>query len=382
MRRSLPSLPVPSEPFDLVRLFFLPWMYNAVDQSENSSKAAFEAGDHWKFHFILLYFDLSGETNVPRWRVYDSRPIHIRRVLQDFRTYVQRVVTGLQWFTYPTTLQNANQEMLPFQAEEPIIVPQQTVGWTCGVHTIINAWILAIGLDINKTFKPTGTSYADAIRVINLVSAGYADGDLVFNFLCGSGWAITPASRPVESNFGELLGEHNIRDHASLTRYINGIQGIEDTAFERLTSRRTRDLGCQVPANSNALEGLIRRILPPAAAAVATPATAPTTAPAAAPSTTPVAIDEDPKNGDEIRPKPDKKPKRKKMTQAQAKVKAKERAETQKKARAEKKAEVQKNAAAGPAPKTTEPTPSTDLTSERRETRAQTKARLARETAK
>jgi len=116
-------------------------------------------------------------------------------------------------------LDNVDRPAFPLPlAQQP--ARRQVNGWACGVHVILNAWALALGLQIRSTGCHLGNGfYQQAVEIINLAMLGRMNSDTIRNFLAcwefitadsqvgeGRAFAITTA-------FGSLqeLSEHIAR---------------------------------------------------------------------------------------------------------------------------------------------------------------------------
>lgn len=62
-------------------------------------------------------------------------------------------------------------------------VAQQLVDWACGYHTILNAWVIALGLNLSPDFIPETKFYEEARQLVILALGGFLDYRIAYAFL-------------------------------------------------------------------------------------------------------------------------------------------------------------------------------------------------------
>jgi hypothetical protein len=129
-------------------------------------------------HIVLVVLqeeDCKGRRGDTEFRMYllDSSPSFTYMADEFIHERVEQAARSLRWTGTPTMDQT-----IPFKPQlERIPVPSQGGHWQCGLHTIINAWIIALGLTLRGEFD-RGTVvrvYREAPVLIYLAYEGGLD---------------------------------------------------------------------------------------------------------------------------------------------------------------------------------------------------------------
>lgn len=164
---------------------------------------------------------------VPSIRVFDST----RALLWDpGEGEIDNLLTNMRWYYGDTDVQSLPEPVITHWPE----VSTQNYNYngmqTCGVHTILNGWAVAIGMSqhINSSKPPTHQDYKDAIIFIGLVYQGCADFWLLYSFLSEKDF-IRPPCPLVELK--ALEGE-NLVDY-KIDTFINTLAAVGAQFFDR-----------------------------------------------------------------------------------------------------------------------------------------------------
>lgn len=201
----------------------------AKKNGEKSAQAVIAGDKDHRSHVFLVLVRRTPD-NLCEVRVYDSYVLNFRtnpvewwRVLRT----IQNVVRNMEWFgggTAHPELDDGGYD-IRFAPEVEVHVSRQDGAWTCGVHTVLNAWCIAMNLLPNPDFvagREDDTHFYDtAVRIINLAVRGFADSSLIYAFLVGHGFALPNKVRSQCPSSGPLVHEHSIRSAASLRAYVD-----------------------------------------------------------------------------------------------------------------------------------------------------------------
>lgn len=235
----------------------IPWVYNFEEVVATAFKSG-DAGLHKKIanadkklrsHIFLLLISVNrGHCEI---RIYDSKrmwfrdnPIVWSLVLSSIRT----VIRNMEWFPHDAANEahaaacdglHALQDPRFGPEVEVQVAEQQEGGWQCGVHTILNAWTVAMNLLPNPRFQHNPENPKDfynlAINTINLVVAGLANSDLIYTFLVGYAYALPSKTRDQCPSFGRLDDIHRISSISDLDEHINEAHQNALDGFEQNT---------------------------------------------------------------------------------------------------------------------------------------------------
>lgn len=101
-----------------------------------------------------------------------------------------------------------------------------STGQTCGIHTILNAWVSALELTLNSAFVPGEAFYREAVSMINLAMSGYMDSTTISCWLHCRGYTRfenVSAGKRVVPTFNRTLTCHK---HEDVNNYRNMLNGM------------------------------------------------------------------------------------------------------------------------------------------------------------
>lgn len=164
--------------------FFLPHVDSALSQIPERANANFQDYKNARTagHIRLFMLEPDGDTANVVVRVYDSsfhtgvKAMVRGNLLADVIDFMNRV----QW--WPENQLN-DQKVRIANSLTRQECPGQSNGWACGVHTILNAWTIAMGLSLNRNERMNPAFYQDAVDIINLAVEGYMDYGTIHAFL-------------------------------------------------------------------------------------------------------------------------------------------------------------------------------------------------------
>ncbi|KAF2645958.1 hypothetical protein P280DRAFT_532395 [Massarina eburnea CBS 473.64] len=134
-------------------------------------------------HIVLLVIQYNNGFK-PTISVVDSRPYHHDfEARQHIFTAAIKLLTGSNWYR---KIHDIGDVPRPRHATW-IPCALQTANWTCGYHTILNAWSYVLGLQPNINFhqdwSSTSQFFRDLQDVVHLARVGGATRDLIVAFL-------------------------------------------------------------------------------------------------------------------------------------------------------------------------------------------------------
>lgn len=207
----------------------LPWVY----RQKNGEDEAWELKlTHWILFVVEIplcvwcKFDGTGKAiptvntaQLPQIKVCDPENMLLGTQQREVMNDVMAIVHDLQWYLGPNHgLYGASPHaFLPedypslpalFYTEDlPLYKSQenrdQSAEASSAIHCVLNAWVDALHLkgtrsfELEKKRKPILEFYDKAVQLINLVIDGYAGSEMIYNFLCGYGYAIENESKTV-----------------------------------------------------------------------------------------------------------------------------------------------------------------------------------------
>ncbi|KAH9874345.1 hypothetical protein IAQ61_003534 [Plenodomus lingam] len=137
---------------------------------------------HYGNHFILLVIQLDDQARVT-FAILNSMNHHLdSRSRQNIHKWARTIVIRHGWMGAPM-LRNPTLELPVFTTYIP--VSQQPTQSECGYYVIINAWILALGLQPDSSVRVDWSDefFEDLINLIHLTRIGKADWALIYAFL-------------------------------------------------------------------------------------------------------------------------------------------------------------------------------------------------------
>ncbi|GAB7356651.1 hypothetical protein MBLNU459_g7368t1 [Dothideomycetes sp. NU459] len=170
-------------------------------------------------HFLIrvLEADTPDGGNV-QCHVYDSMGFHLenqRHVLVD---QIRQAILNSGWFETPEF-----PDAVPTMPDDSFIWPntaQQGDGTSCGVITVLNAWICAFGLwPVEYEFPQLSYGLMIMAReLINLALAGFMDSNTITAFLRSYGLVDRDANVPADRTFSRTMAFYN--EAADLDRQL------------------------------------------------------------------------------------------------------------------------------------------------------------------
>ncbi|KAF2494018.1 hypothetical protein BU16DRAFT_540549 [Lophium mytilinum] len=218
-----------------------PWLYPYIF-SEKPPKGG-RAGAH-----ILLYvfqqegervgfYRLDSDPNNKATRP-ENRPRHDRDALRNARDFV----TWDQW--------GNDRLKYPDKQATPIPVPQQPGGTnSCGVHSVLNAWAVALGLEINPSPKKAlkcgdVSDQEDARWLVNAALAGAVGWADIYAFLACKDYVVRTSRVPANRQF-----DHAQRQGATRGRDVELDGYPERIETQRVFDQSLADNGVELVAN-------------------------------------------------------------------------------------------------------------------------------------
>ncbi|KAI8942285.1 hypothetical protein NX059_000364 [Plenodomus lindquistii] len=120
-------------------------------------------------HHLLAVIERSEtEDGIIHMRYYDSCPRRLRDAYVYIAGRLGGVVRSLGW-TSTRSGQTATKVTPRFHTTT---VPEQLGGWACGAHTVINAWILALGLTPSQSVTYSRDIYEEFFTLANAACSG------------------------------------------------------------------------------------------------------------------------------------------------------------------------------------------------------------------
>ncbi|KAF2020092.1 hypothetical protein BU24DRAFT_489925 [Aaosphaeria arxii CBS 175.79] len=95
-----------------------------------------------------------------------------------------------------------------------VTVPRQSNGWACGVHTVLNAWILVLGLRINQDkYEYEEEMYEEAIDLMQLAVSGLLDWKTLASWLIANDLVTDEDFNSVQENRRFTLTQFQSKDN-------------------------------------------------------------------------------------------------------------------------------------------------------------------------
>lgn len=225
-------------------LFVVPWVYNMKNttyesmqgMSKDEMETQYEKLDqkgHTFLAVLSVLVDPNSPLSLPVLRWLDSSPAYLDNqrpaILNEIRAFANR----LQWFYGPGI-----SLPIPFLPDESMPVVRQTDKTSCGIHTILNAWALALGLLPAPDRKPPLplSFYKQATELINLALAGCVDLYAIYSFLRAS--AFVRLDRPISRimNLGMGGWTMHMESYVTLMYHYSTLLDAENIALTMVQS--------------------------------------------------------------------------------------------------------------------------------------------------
>ncbi|KAE9967737.1 hypothetical protein BLS_006211 [Venturia inaequalis] len=143
---------------------------------------------------------------------------------------IVNLLTNLRWYYGDGPVQSLPEPVIIHWPEVSTQNGNHAPMQTCGIHTILNGWTVAIGMGqhIISSKTPTREDYRDALRLVELVYTGCADFWLIYDFLSEKGF-IRP---PYPLNELKALRRKKI-DGEKVDTFINTLAAVGAQFFDR-----------------------------------------------------------------------------------------------------------------------------------------------------
>lgn len=174
------------------KTLYLPWL-SIVGENKTDTKQVYANSQqigHWYLNILEFPDADKPSPDSVKWTIYNSsRPFE---QLQEMK-YARAAAEKLGW------TMAINVEPRQMQAS------QQTQGYECGIHCILNAWCHALGLDVNPEFESSEEFLTNARWVIQLAIQGSASSELIYRWLMCSGFAAPGSEIAPGRSFDETV---------------------------------------------------------------------------------------------------------------------------------------------------------------------------------
>ncbi|KAL9089446.1 MAG: hypothetical protein Q9165_005767 [Trypethelium subeluteriae] len=159
--------------------FLLPIVKTGGSIGEGAQDAVIHGLDPKANHNVLIVFEITDCGEVKRSWI-DSAPHFLAPRSGEIIAEIMDLMARLPWG------RRRLEDPLPPLAGglNWLKTPRQTEHMTCGIHTIINGWVAALGLEINDQLDMTGDKFAErGAQLINCAMLGLVDCDTIYAFL-------------------------------------------------------------------------------------------------------------------------------------------------------------------------------------------------------
>lgn len=162
----------------------LPWAVSEKDYVDpkvvGEHSEQLDAGGHFFLVQVSIPKTIVNPLGLPVVRIYDSMPRFLLAQRAKILDHIYRYIERIQWYYGPGI-----HERVRFAGVQWIDVTHQEDSISCGIHTILNAWIIAAGLTLaNPPPQTLSASFnAEATKLINLALAGHLNFWALYAFL-------------------------------------------------------------------------------------------------------------------------------------------------------------------------------------------------------
>jgi hypothetical protein len=193
-----------------------------------------EDSEHRSHTFLIMVRMNDGLCEI---RSYDSFPyLQFRRdpaLWRDVLKEIKTVIRNIKWL--PEELSDPVVEDVQADARfGPVVevrVAEQSANWSCGLHTILNAWTIAMNLTPNPNFWADDNHreafYDLATKMVNLVTSRVVNSNLLYAFLVGYGYALPSKPRDQCPSF-PAPEEETFRNADGLATYVEDAYEIHE----------------------------------------------------------------------------------------------------------------------------------------------------------
>lgn len=205
------------DPYKVVSRPRRPWLLPITLDQEVNAEAEDETGERpGRHHFLAVIQEegISGpDDEETSFRIYslDSLPGCKAGVEDWLFERIKRAATRLGW-TAQRNPHNAVTWSEVYDELEEITVTQQMDGWACGLHTILNAWILALGLLPRSHWDADQpTVMRELIELIELACYGALDWFMLVSWLLCHNLVVerSPRAVPEDRRFKSTIRMNN-----------------------------------------------------------------------------------------------------------------------------------------------------------------------------
>ncbi|TKA62033.1 hypothetical protein B0A49_10970 [Cryomyces minteri] len=187
--------------------WLLPWVHNSstsakYDQSNKDATAAgfTQNADHRGHIFLTIIKAVDNEKDYNASIMWmDSSPKYLESDRPIIFKEIEDRIINSGWFE----VFGDSADPVFQQTRVQIPAAEQTNGWACGLHTILNAWAHALGLRINPGVQLGKDFYPEAVEVVNLALAGRMDSQTILNFMLLRSWVESSSIIPPERLFSK-----------------------------------------------------------------------------------------------------------------------------------------------------------------------------------
>lgn len=178
---------------------------------------------------------------IPSLEVYDSSYNNpwFRDNQAAIIAEIKRTLDALRWLRGPgipidssISVTTWTPEVMRWTPDRVVASSQQLRGSnTCGVHCVLNAWCVALGVDINVGFQANDGFYAQAVDVIGLALEGRLSSEQIKRFLACSGYG----SRTIRYPIPTFDATTRTGDYATLRGIWERVLKAEDDMWNSAT---------------------------------------------------------------------------------------------------------------------------------------------------
>ncbi|OCK83433.1 hypothetical protein K432DRAFT_440852 [Lepidopterella palustris CBS 459.81] len=164
------------------RPFFMPWVVSGAKKALIRKQAEEAAGKKFKprredelGHIMLIVIQEEDGHDRSTMHFLDSCPEYLEDSYGEIYLQARSVAQRMGWNYHRGTINLPNSVQI-------VDVAIQRNNWACGLHTIFNAWVCAMGLRVNANATFTNTFYETSRWVVNCALAGLINWKTIFAF--------------------------------------------------------------------------------------------------------------------------------------------------------------------------------------------------------
>ncbi|KXT00974.1 hypothetical protein AC578_8201 [Pseudocercospora eumusae] len=175
-------------------------------------------------HHSLFVVNRKGDQD---FEIYHYDSANLRGHRQDFQNHVTKLKDLLRDLGWARNTELS----IPETAHPSTNRIRQISSWECGLHTIFNAWAIALGLEIATgpatPVRSSQTFQRDGVRMINLARESRMDSKTIEAFLKCYGFVAADASVPADRAFEKtipFLTSHSLNAFIDRIRLANDLE--------------------------------------------------------------------------------------------------------------------------------------------------------------